>query len=326
MMPGPAADLLHALRALLAEGRYQEVLDRFAERRDPADRSDPILLLTVAAAATRLGHLDQGQELALGALAVCRSRADDDGRVRSENLLGAIAFARGQIGTATAHWRTALDLSRATGDILTLARASNNLASACHLGGDVLVARGLYRESLAAYQRIADRREIAGILTNLAFTFRWAGDTAAAATLGEDAVRHAEVVGDPTLLALVLAGRAETMLDLGEFAVAEQLLARSEQLATHAGDEAGVGEVHRVRAERWLRLGEPLAALESALAGRAVAERCRQPLLGAECSAAAARAAGRLGREAAADRYRAEAAAGFETLGAALQLARLREQ
>ena len=85
MMPGPAVDLLHALRALLAEGRYQEVLDRFAERRDLADRSDPILLLTVAAAATRLGRLDQGQELALGALAVCRSRADDDGRASASS-------------------------------------------------------------------------------------------------------------------------------------------------------------------------------------------------------------------------------------------------
>lgn len=323
-MSGPAADLLQALESLLGEGRYQDVLDR-APSVDDRVLATPAVLLAVAAAATRLGRLQQGEELASAALGRYRARADDEGRVRAENLLGAIAFARGDIKGASRHWQAAIAIGRAAGDVLTVARASNNLASVAHLTGDVTGARALYRESLAGYQRLADRREIAGILTNLAFTYRWAGDPGTAARLGEDAVRHAELVGDPTLLALVFVGRAETLVDAGEFAVAEHLLSRSEHLASDAGDDVGVGEVHRVRGERSLRLGEPDAALSSALAGHAIGDRCGQPLLRAECAALAARAARRLGRTAEADRHQGEARATFQALGAGLQLARLEE-
>ena len=317
------SDPANSLRTLLAQGGYQDVLDRYAILAAGGAPHEPAIAISVAIAATRLGHLDEGESLATEAQSGFRRRADDDGRLRALNLLGAIAYERGDLERAVERWTGALELARALGDGLFVARAANNLAITHHLSARVDIARSLYREAMLAYQRLADRRGLAESNHNLAITCRVDGQTALAANLNIEAVRHAEAVGDPVLLALMLVGRAETHLEQSEDALAEDGLNRAERLCQTANDELDLAEVARVRAELELKRDRPAAALDRAERGRSIAERHGSRLLQGECAAAASQAMNRLGRADEASRYRSEAEGLFRRLGATLYLERL---
>jgi tetratricopeptide (TPR) repeat protein len=323
MMTSPGSHPLENLRTLLSEGRFQEVLDRHAAEGEGWPVKEPALSLAVATAATRLGRLADGERLARSALNDFRWRADDDGRMRTLNLLGAIAFERGELDRAVSSWGGVLDLARTFADPLMEARASNNLASVLYLAGRVQEARSLYREALLAYQRLADRRGVAETCHNLAITLREADDLLAAEQQDSEALRHAELVGDPALLALTIAGRAETHVFQGEHALAVEELDRATALYRQANDPVGGAEVDRVRAERLLRLGRLEEALTAAESARAEAERHGSAQLRAETADLAAHLLRRLGRDAEARVRRAEAEEIFQALGA---VHRLRQQ
>ncbi len=323
MVQSAEGDTPTRLRALLAQGRYQDVLD--LHRAESAlGSSSPGVALAVATAATRLGFLTDGETLASDALSRFRNRVDDDGQMRCLNLLGAIAYERGRLDDASFRFAASLDFGRRLNDIQSTARASNNLASVAFLRGRVEESRSLFREALLSYQRLGDRRGIAETHHNLGIVARETGQIEEAGREAEEAVRHAAVTSDPALAALATVGQAETAVADGEFALAAERLDRSEKLAAQAGDEVGVAETNRVRAELALLQGDPVRALEIALAGRATAERFSSTQLQGECAALGMRAARRLGRSAQAAGLFAEAERLFLALGAVLHLERLR--
>jgi tetratricopeptide (TPR) repeat protein len=309
-----------ALRTLLAAGRFREALSHYRELDDGQDSRRPDVQLLAATAATRLGELAEGSSLAMQALTHFRSRGDWDGRMRAQNLLGAIHWERGQMAEAERGFGEALRLARQLGDSLMLARASNNLASVAHLQGHSDEAAALFREALLAYQRLGDRRGLAETYHNLGFAYRQAGEWGEAESAAVNAVRHAEVVGQPELLALVLGAKAELSIERGDPALAERELARAEQYAIRSGDEIGRAEVQRVQALNALHQGHWAVALAHAEAARAVAHQHDSALLQAECSGIAARALRRLDRKPESAERQAEAAAGFRKLGATAML------
>ena len=314
-------DVLRELRGLLAGGRFREVLDR--HRAGGLGAALPEAGLAVATAATRLGELDQAIGLAQDALGRFRTRADEDGRMRTLNLLGAIAFERGDLELASQRFAESLALARALGDRLVTGRALNNLASVVHLRGDAESALSYYREALLVYQQLGDRRGAAETYHNLGLVFRESGVIAEAGRAAEHAVRHATLVGDPGLMGLVITGRAEVALAEGDTEVAEEALDRADQLADRADDTVGRAEVRRVRALVALGKGEFERALAQALEARERAEAVGSTLLQAESVAVAADANRRLGRPAEADRLQTEARRLFSALGALAHLRRL---
>lgn len=314
-------DPARELRQLVEAGRFREALDAHARTGDRAGRVPEVDLLA-ATAATRVGELGRAVTLAEAALERFRLRADTDGRMRSMNLLGAIAFEHGRLEEAERCFGEALDLARVLEDGRMLAHASNNLASVAHLRDRPEVALSLYRTALLGYQRIGDRRGTAQTYHNLGLTFRQQGEWDDAEAAAYQAVRHADQVGEGSLMGLAVMGRAEIHLEREEYTLARQELLRAEQLCMTAHDEVGVAEVGRLRALLTLREGRPNEAISLALAARDVAVSLGILQLQAECAGVAAMASRVLGRSADAERYRGEAAAIFERLGAA----RLREE
>ncbi len=314
-LPAPE-DPVRALRELLAEGRFQEALEVFQRSAGEGGRPTPTAQLLAATAATRIGDLATGASLAGEALERFRSRADDDGRMRAINLLGAINFERGRLDKAQECFTEALRLAHRLHDTLMAARASNNLASAVHLQGDLAGALNLYRSALLGFQRLGDRHYIAETYHNLGLTFRQAAEWREAESASEQAVRHAEVVGDRALMALTITGRAELRVHLGEVAQAFQELERAARLGEEAGDEIGVAEIGRIRALAALQQRDYGAAAREAETALGVATRFGSLLLAGECAAAAARAHRGLGRTELAERRREEALEGFRRLGA----------
>ena len=127
-------DLLGTLRALMGAARYREALERYRASSSSSAASQPETLLLAATAATRLGQVTEARPLAREALAEFRARADSDGRMRTHNLQGAIAFEEGQLAIAEEQFGAALRLAQGLGDTLLEARASNNLASYMEIG------------------------------------------------------------------------------------------------------------------------------------------------------------------------------------------------
>jgi tetratricopeptide (TPR) repeat protein len=317
----PADDPARELRGLLAAGRFREALDAYGRIGASPFRASTALL--AATAATRLGELSVARELARESERQFASRADTDGRMRTSNLLGAIAFENGNLVEAEAAFGRALELARELDDGLMAARTSNNLASVAHLRGNTDRALSLYRAALLEYQRLGDHRGTAETYHNLGLTFRELAIRLDADSASAEAVRHAELVGERSLMALTLFGRAECHLDAGEPEVAAREVDRAESLASAASDEIGGAEAGRLRARIAMSEGEAAHALDAAETARATAARIGSLLLQGECAALAATALERLERPAEAAARKAEAAGIFRRLGATRLLERL---
>jgi len=278
--------------------------------------ADPGTALRDATAAMRQGNFPSAASLADAAAAGFRARGDADGRMRAENLLGAVAFETGRITDAEACFGAALDLAHGLDDTLMTARASNNLASVAHLTGRLDGALSLYRSAMVAYQRLGDRRGIAETSHNLGIGFRQLGHHADAERAADAAVRHAEGADDPALLGLTLIGRAELHLELHEWALAERGITRASELAVEGNDPVGVAEAGRLRALLLLGTGDAEGARREAVLAREQGQALGSALLAAECTAVAARATLALGDGQGAGALRAEAEAAFRRLGA----------
>ncbi len=284
--------------------------------------ADPGTVLRDATAAMRQGNLPGAAALAAAAEARFRARGDADGRMRAENLLGAVAWETGQVVDAERYFGTALELAHVLDDSLMTARASNNLASVAHLTGRPDLALSLYRTALLSYQRLGDRRGMAETSHNLGIAFRQLGQWTDAERAAEEAVRHAEQLGDAALRGLALVGLAELHLELKGWPLAEREIERAAVLAAEGDDPAGVVEARRLRALLHLGMGHAAAAFDEAEAARAEARSLGTALLEAECTTVAARAARALGRRDQAESLRTEAEAALTRLGAAGLLAR----
>lgn len=312
-----------SIRVLLAEGRFKDALDAF--RSIEGGSVPPDVQLMAATAATRLGELGLAAALAEGSLERFRARADDDGRMRAQNLLGVIEFERGDLERSRQCFTDALGLARALKDTLMTARACNNLASIADLQGDAPGALTLYRSALLSYQRLGDRRGTAEAYHNLGIVFRQMGEWRDAESAANQAVRHAESLVERSLLGIAVMGRAEIGIQRGELDLARQQLTWAGSLATESRDELGMIEVELLGAqlalaeEQWeLAVGKAESARQAAIAARAA-------VLQAQCAAVAARALKTLGRSALAEERRAEATRLFQSQGATRRLKELED-
>ena len=231
--------------------------------------ADPGTVLRDATAAMRQGNLPGAAALAAAAEARFRARGDADGRMRAENLLGAVAFETGQVGEAERFFGTALELAHGLDDSLMTARASNNLASVAHLTGRPELALSLYRTALLSYQRLGDRRGMAETSHNLGIAFRQLRQWTEAERAAEQAVRHADQLADAALRGLALVGLAELHLELKAWPLAEREIDRAAALAAEGDDPIGVVEAARLRALLEFGQGNADAALRER-PGRAV--------------------------------------------------------
>lgn len=316
-------DAAGSIRVLLAEGRFKEALDEF--RRLEGRPVPPDLQLMAATAATRLGDLGLGAALAEASLERFRARADDDGKMRAQNLLGVIEFERGDLDRSQHCFNEALGLARALRDTLMTARACNNLASIADLQGNPSGALTLYRSALLNYQRLGDRRGTAEAYHNLGIVFRQMGEWRDAESAANQAVRHAESLVERSLLGIAVMGRAEIDLHRGELDMARQQLAWAGSLATEARDELGLIEVGLLRGQLALAENEWERALEEAENARRAATEARAAVLQAQCAAVSARALKALNRPDLAEERREEAVRLFQAQGAQRRLRELEE-
>lgn len=240
--------LLSTLRGLAAQGRYREVLERLhALPAADAETRSPLALLA-AEAHGRLGDHEAASRWVEQALTLARGALDAATELRAVHFQGAIAWQRGAVEEAEAHFQHALELARRLHDPSAQARALNNIGILQQLwvGPDAAVAS--YQLALAAYQQAGNQRGLAETHHNLAISWRALGNAERARDASDEAVRLARRIGDATLLGLTLSGRAEAHLTLGDAALAAAELDRAEEAYEGVRFTAGLPEIRRVRA------------------------------------------------------------------------------
>jgi tetratricopeptide (TPR) repeat protein len=283
------------LEALCTSGRYADALEWY--RAHPAGELEtPQARLLAATAAARVGEFALAETLSDAALGAFDESEDRQGRVRTLNLLGGIAFERGRLAEAETHYREVAQLARRLGDPLLVARAWNNLANIAHLRGQTAAARELYLQALDTFERQEDVRGIAQTRHNLGLVFRELGDRERAEQHATEAVLVAGRASDPGLHAVTFLGRAELLLAYGELTGALRDLRDGYALATRAGDRFAIADAHRLQALLALRRGNFQVAQAQASLGYQRAVEIGAPVLAAECEAALARAVRAQGR------------------------------
>jgi tetratricopeptide (TPR) repeat protein len=313
------------LKHLVEARRFREAVECYHSWESPTARRAPRHQLLAADAAARLGELSLSQQLATSAFHQFAGTGEQPGLMQASNLLGAIAFERGQVIHARGYFAKTIELARRHGDRPMLARVSNNLGTLSHLSGDSESAIPLYQEAGRLFHTLHDGRGEAEAYHNLGLCLRQLGRLEEAAAAAADAVRLADDAHVRSLQALTVLGQAEIAVEQGYFDAAGKLIVRGAAIAGEAGDQFNGLEAGRLRALVTLRQGDFAVAHHLAEVAASIAGNLGSALLRAECTALSALALRCQGRTKDAIVRQEEALAGFEDLGARVMIDRFRQ-
>jgi tetratricopeptide (TPR) repeat protein len=314
------------LKRLVESQRFREAFEFFHSSETAVDRQDPDQQLLAANAATRLGELGAGQQLATSAFERFASGEDQVGVMQASNLLGAIAFERGRMSMAQAYYSRSIQLARLQGNWAMLARVSNNLATLIHIRGGAEAAIPLFREAAGLFQGVRDARGGAEADHNLGLLFHELDRNDEAYEAASNAVQLAEKTHDRSLQALTLLGLAEITIDKGDISGGQQKMVRGAALAAEASDQLNGIEAGRLRALLTYRRGDYAVAHHLAEVAASIAGTLGSALLRAECVSLASLALRAQGRTRDAEVRREEALAAFAGFGARVKVERFERE
>jgi len=297
-------------------GRFREAVALFLESKEEARPITPEATVLAAHAASRIGEFTLSAHLAVAAERGFRAAENVTGLVESTNLLGVVAFERGEIDDAELRFRQTVELAAQLGCARFAARGANNLANIAHMRGRAEEALALYRRALEANRAGGDHRGVAEAWHNLSLTYRGLGQHAEALDACVQALHAAKLHGGSGLLALALLGRAELHVDAGDFDDALVDLERAEFLAWQQGDKAQLFEAGRIRAELELRRGDAAESYRIAARIHSHAGASGLALIAAEAASIATLALHSAGRAAEALAMHEVTVASFTALGA----------
>jgi tetratricopeptide (TPR) repeat protein len=304
------------LRDLVATARYREALAMFLEADERSEPLSPETQILAATAASRIGEFALSAALAGGAQTAFQHLDNTAGVLQCINLLGTLAFERGNIDDAEARFRVVVELAERANCPRFAARGANNLANIAHLRDQPEHASALYQKALDAYHRVEDELGIAETRYNL-IRSRWVSlGTKDALEACSRSVETAERLGVGGLISLTLLGRAELLIERGAFQEATDDIDRAQMLAWLEGNGPHVLESERLRAFLSLRRGMAAGAHERAELIRSRATEAGCALIAAEAASISALALKIERRLPEADAAHDRAIASFRALGA----------
>jgi predicted ATPase/DNA-binding CsgD family transcriptional regulator len=186
------------------------------------------------------GHISEGRQWLRLALAMPSSQSVLS-RSRALSGDGFLAFAQGDLVTATAHFEESLLLSRGLRDRRTVSWALHGLGRVWHSSGDGERAERALEESLDLFRDLGDTAGCAYSLFFLARQARVRGDLVRATDLYGEAMLQAQAIGDTWLLGWVVAYRADLAFRQGDFGEAAALARQGLALLYQIRATWGVG-------------------------------------------------------------------------------------
>ncbi|GAA2085968.1 BTAD domain-containing putative transcriptional regulator [Streptomyces albiaxialis] len=175
-LPGPAAELAHALASFLdTEGLWHEAAVMHGHAADHwrsggARRAETLARIDLSIAEAHAGQYAQAAASGQQALALARSLDDPDSTAEALHQLGILHWHRGEYPVMRELLQEALDIRTRSGDTWGQARSTNTLGIAhLHLGDPVAASRH-FRDALSSFRESGDMRGVCQSLNNLAET------------------------------------------------------------------------------------------------------------------------------------------------------------
>jgi putative nucleotidyltransferase with HDIG domain len=173
------------------------------------------------------------------------------------NLLGAVAFERGDMRRARHHFSTALALARLSESAKAEAAALVNLGAVANVRGRYHEALAYYRRGRWASRRAGEWRDEARALNNLGMVFadlkRWRAASRCYGMARELAAR----VGDDALVGVIALNETEVSVEAGRLDEARESCDEAVERLVAAGDQLGTAEAYRFYGQIFLRSGRP---------------------------------------------------------------------
>jgi len=250
--------------------------------------------------------------------------AQSTGLTRAD--LGILAHFRGDLDGAIGHFETALSDLRTAGDRHAEGTTLTNLGFCARSQGRWEDARALLSEALAIHRQVGNRRSEGIALAHLAACDYALGDLSASGRRYRLALTIHREAGDRSAEGHVLINLANAATEARDFEAAQgfgrQALTLFRQNGNRRYEAAAMGSL----GESQLELGQTEAARELLADAVALCEETGFALAGAAYSGALSVAEARLGDAAGATRRIGAAIAVAEGIGAAQQVAELREK
>lgn len=240
------------------------------------------------------------------------------------NVLGVALFESGRSADAEERFGELLDSAVEWGDEEFAARASNNLGILANVRGRRDLALTQYQRALASYQRLGYRRGLAQTHHNLGITYRDLGFDPEADAHFQRAMEIAAAEGDEDVIAMAETERAMLCARCGDGKLAGTLARRALGRFEVLGNPLGRADALRVLAAAAQgdgRVDEAGSLFDEALV---IAEEHADALLRAEVQRDRGRLLRDTGRVDEARTALLDAAASFESIGAAAEAAAVR--
>lgn len=154
------------------------------------------------------GHLSEGRERSLAALARPGAQGRTKARAAALNGVGLLGWMQGDYSAARVSFEESLALQREIGDKRGTAASLNNLGLVANDQGDTGSARSLYEECLAIWGELGDKHGMAMSLGNLGPLDCRERNFAASRVCLAECLRLCRVLGDKYVTASALEGYA----------------------------------------------------------------------------------------------------------------------
>jgi len=229
-MTAALEDPLRSARRAVHAGQFSEAR-RTLEQQPAAIRRTSEWQLLAAMARWRLGEFSSSRSAALQARDAYRSLGDVDGEMRAENMVGAGAFALGDLDEAQRGFSRAMELAERLNDELMLARCANNVGNIAYYLGRHSFALSYYRVAQSRFERVGFDYGVAETLINIGIVWRDLGNLQESQAAAERALEISERNGTWRLTAQALAMRGEALGLLGDLPMGRAQVERALALA-----------------------------------------------------------------------------------------------
>jgi len=273
--------LLAAAMAVSATGKTEQALEWLSWAEEAFRQRGEYPLLALALARRALLILNQGENerasvLAQEALSLAEGSPDAlQAVVEARRILGASLVRLRRFGEAAHHLESALDGSRALGDLRREVLILGGLANCLRWQGRTREAVETQQAAVEAARRLGSPGHLAEALNDLGFYLYLVGDYARALESLEEALHIARKIGHPVVEAYALVSLGELLRDLDEPQVAVEMLDEGRRLAQETGNVFLAAWAHEALALAFLRLGDAQRAVGLARSAIALAERQR---------------------------------------------------
>jgi len=217
--------------------------------------------------AIRGNDIHRSIQLADEALTWCTDNAHDEGKARTENLLGLFYLVKGEFDSSRKFSESALAYFTAQGDIKGIADANYNLASVHYRTNDYHSGLRILLDCLKAYRSLNDLHNQGRVLIPIGTVYEYFGDYEHASEAYLQCIQISKEINDLNLESNAYNPLAGIYLKRHETDRAFELIQKSISIKTMTGDRRGLAFAHYTRGKGYLRKKE----FQEALADFAVA-------------------------------------------------------